>query len=99
MVKHITPSLIGLPLNKVRKAAEGGEFYGPAPGTVVKGDDARDYILATAASAIASGAATVLTEPGFTMASGAGQWTAPAISGGLAAGDIAWFRKTAVDVT
>lgn len=99
MVKHITPSLIGLPLAKVRKAAEGGEFYGPALGTMVKGDDARDYILATASSAIASGATSVLTEAGFTMASGAGQWTAPAITGGLVAGDIAWFRKSALDAT
>ena len=99
MVKHITPSLIGLPLDKVRRAADGGEFYGPAPGTVVKGNDARDYILATASGAIASGAASVLTEAGFTMAFGAGQWTAPTVTGGLVAGDIAWFRKSALDAT
>lgn len=99
MVKHITPSLIGLPLDKVHKAADNGVFFGPALGTVVKGDDAHDYVLATASGAIASGAASALTEAGFTMASGAGQWTAPTITGGLAAGDIAWFKKTAVDAT
>lgn len=96
MVKHITPSLIGLPLDKAHKTTD-GHFYGPDLGTVVKGDDAHDYILAEASAAIDPENACILTEAGFTMAEGAGAWTSPDLT--LATGDIAWFRKTAIDAT
>lgn len=96
MVKHITPSLIGLPFNKAHKTTD-GHFYGPALGTVVKGEDAHDYILAAASATINPETVSVLTESGFTMAAGSGAWTSPNLT--LASGDIAWFRKTAIDAT
>lgn len=69
----------------------------PAIGTVVKGSDAHDYIFAKASAAIASAAVCILTEPAMTMATGAGQWTAPTVTGGVPTNNYAWFKKTAID--
>lgn len=68
----------------------------PALGTVAKGNDGHDYVLAQASAAVASGATVVLTEPAFTFATGAGAWTAPVIVGGVPSGQYAWLRKTAI---
>jgi hypothetical protein len=65
-------------------------------GTVIKYDDGHDYVFATASAAIAAGPTVViLTEPAFTMATGAGAWTYTGTVA-LAIGDKAWFRKTAI---
>jgi|GEM_PF-3149315 len=66
-----------------------------APGTIVRGNDAHDYIYALASSAIADDATAVLTEATMTVAAGAGDWT-NRTGGALAAGDYAWLQKTAV---
>lgn len=68
----------------------------PKLGTVVKGDDGHDYILAQASAAIASAAVCILTEPAMTMATGAGAWTAPTVTGGVPINQYAWFKKTAI---
>lgn len=63
-------------------------------GTLVNGDDGHSYIYASASAAIAADAVCILTEPALTMATGAGDWTAP--SSAVASGSYAWFQKTAV---
>lgn len=68
----------------------------PQLGTVFKAVDGHDYIFAQASAAIASGAVTILTEPAMTMATGAGAWTAPTITGGVPINQYAWFKKTAI---
>lgn len=68
----------------------------PQLGTVVKGVDGHDYIFAQASAAIASAAVCILTEPAMTMATGAGAWTAPTVTGGVPISQYAWFKKTAI---
>lgn len=74
--------------------------YGPEVGTTVDGTDGHLYMRVKASAAIASAAVCVLTENANpvlnTMATGAGSWTAPTITGGLALNDVAWFKKTAI---
>ena len=65
-------------------------------GTVVKGDDGHNYIFAQASAAIASAAVCILTEPAMTMATGAGAWTAPTVTGGVPSGNYAWFQHTTI---
>lgn len=67
----------------------------PQLGTLVQAVDGHTYIFAQASAAIASGAVTVLTEPAMTMATGAGAWTAPTVTGGVPINQYAWFKKTA----
>jgi len=63
-------------------------------GTRITADDGHDYIYSRASAVIAASTVSVLTEPDLTMAAGAGDWTSPAHD--LAAGDSAWFKKTAI---
>lgn len=92
--RFTTPSLPGLGLNKVALATD--PVVKQALGTVMTSDDGHDYILAKASAAIASAAVCILTEPAMTMATGAGAWTAPTITGGVPLGATAWFKKTAI---
>ncbi|WP_395449947.1 hypothetical protein ACHMW7_09115 [Aminobacter sp. UC22_36] len=94
MPRFTTPSLPGLGPNRI--ALAGDPAVKQALGTVFSGDDGHDYMLAKASAAIASAAVCILTEPAMTMATGAGAWTAPTISGGVPSGATAWFRKTAI---
>ena len=66
-----------------------------APGTIVRGNDAHDYIYALASGAIANDATAILTEPAMTAAAGAGAWT-NRTGTALAAGNYAWLQKTAI---
>ena len=68
----------------------------PALGTVVKGSDGHDYILAVASAAVATNTVVILTEPGMTFATGAGAWTAPTVTGGTPISQYAWLQKTAI---
>lgn len=98
MAYSITPSL-GAGINYV-----GGIPYwdgsktspSPALGTVVKGSDGHDYVLAQASAAVASAAVVILTEPAMTFATGAGAWTAPTITGGVPINQYAWLKRTAI---
>lgn len=67
----------------------------PQPGTKLFAADGHEYIWAQASAAIASAAVCILTEPAMTMATGAGAWTAPTITGGVPINQYAWFKKTA----
>lgn len=67
----------------------------PQVGTKVFAVDGHEYIFAQASAAIASAAVCILTEPAMTMATGAGAWTAPTITGGVPINQYAWFKKTA----
>lgn len=67
----------------------------PQLGTLMQAVDGHTYIFAQASAAIASGAVTILTEPAMTMATGAGAWTAPTVTGGVPINQYAWFKKTA----
>lgn len=67
----------------------------PQLGTKMLAADGHEYIFAQASAAIASAAVCVLTEPAMTMATGAGAWTAPTVTGGVPSGHYAWFKKTA----
>lgn len=67
----------------------------PALGTVCKGSDGHDYVLAQASGTVSSGATVVLTEPAMTFAAGAGAWTAPAVTG-MVSGSYAWLKRTAI---
>lgn len=99
---HITPSLG--PTISINDGLVGELGYwdsgravpSPQLGSVVKASDGHDYIYAKASAAIASGAVTVLTEPAMTMATGAGAWTAPTVTGGVPINQHAWFMKTAI---
>lgn len=66
----------------------------PQPGSKLLNSDGHEYIFAQASAAIASGAVVILTEPAMTMATGAGAWTAPTITGGVPINGWAWFKKT-----
>lgn len=96
---NITPSL-GANINKLdgQKPYYDGNFANPSPklGTVVKADDGHDYIWAQASAAVASGAVVILTEPAMTFATGAGAWTSPTVTGGIAQNGYAWLKKTAI---
>lgn len=63
-------------------------------GTTFRAEDGHLYIYAKASAAINAATVSILTEPAFTMATGAGDWTSPAFA--LAIGDEAWFKKTAI---
>lgn len=76
-------------------AGFGRSVPSPQLGTKVFCVDGHEYIWAQASAAIASGAVTILTEPAMTMATGAGAWTAPTITGGVPINQYAWFKKTA----
>lgn len=67
----------------------------PQLGSKLTAVDGHEYILAKASAAIASAAVCILTEPAMTMATGAGAWTAPTITGGVPINQFAWFKKTA----
>lgn len=67
----------------------------PQLGSKVFAIDGHEYIWAQASAAIASAAVVVLTEPAMTMATGAGAWTAPTVTGGVPINQYAWFKKTA----
>lgn len=98
MAYSITPSL-GIDLSYVgEKPYYDGNSSTPTPalGTVVKGSDGHDYVFAKASAAVASAAVVILTEPAMTFATGAGDWTAPTITGGVPSGEYAWLKKTAI---
>ncbi len=98
MAYHITPSL-GININYVGPLPwYDGNFSVPSPalGTVVKATDGHDYIWAKASAAVASNVAVVLTEPAMTVATGAGSWTSPTITGGVPIDNYAWFKRTAI---
>ena len=67
----------------------------PQLGTVMQAVDGHTYIFAQASAAIASAAVCILTEPAMTMATGAGAWTAPTVTGGVPISQYAWVKKTA----
>lgn len=67
----------------------------PQLGTKMTAVDGHEYIFAQASAAIASAAVCILTEPAMTMATGAGAWTAPTVTGGVPINQYAWFKKTA----
>lgn len=94
MAYSITPSL-GIDLSYVGPDSDSTTLT-PALGTVVKGSDGHNYIFAKASAAIASAAVCILTEPAMTMATGAGKWTAPTVTGGVPSGEYAWFMETAI---
>lgn len=102
MAFHITPSLgPQLSINGGLVGAlgywdTGSGKVSPQVGTVVKANDGHDYILAQASAAIASAAVCILTEPAMTMATGAGAWTAPTVTGGVPINQYAWFKRTAI---
>lgn len=98
MAFSITPSL-GANLNFVGALPyydSNNGIVSPQLGAVVKGNDGHDYIWARASAAIASAAVVILTEPAMTMATGAGAWTAPTITGGVPINNCAWFKKTTI---
>nr|DAO70306.1 MAG TPA: hypothetical protein [Caudoviricetes sp.] len=64
------------------------------PGTTFRAEDGHLYIYAKASAPIAASTVSILTEPAYTMATGAGDWTSPAFV--LATGDEAWFKRTAI---
>lgn len=66
----------------------------PPIGTKMLAVDGHEYIFALASAAIASAAVCILTEPAMTMATGAGSWTAPTVTGGVPINNYAWFKKT-----
>lgn len=68
----------------------------PKLGTVIFADDGHEYVLAQASAAVATNVAVILTEPAMTFATGAGAWTSPTITGGVASGSYAWLQKTAI---
>jgi hypothetical protein len=68
----------------------------PQLGSTVLAVDGHQYIFAQASAAIASAAVCILTEPAITMATGAGAWTAPTVTGGVPINQYAWFKKTAI---
>ena len=85
MVKIITPSLGGrLDYNDAYQPT-------PAPGTIFHADDSHHYILARASAAGAANTQVILTEPAFTVAPGAGDWTSQGFA--VPAGNFAWFRR------
>lgn len=103
MAYSITPSLgapvsindgaIGAPLGYWDTGSGKGS---PGLGSVVKGSDGHDYILALASANVASNAVVILTEPAMTFATGAGAWTAPTVTGGVLSGQQAWLMRTAI---
>lgn len=99
MPNTITPSL-GANLNKVDglKPYYDGNNANPSPklGSVVFADDGHEYVFAQASAAVASAAVVILTEPAMTFATGAGAWTAPTVTGGIAQNGYAWLKKTAI---
>lgn len=68
----------------------------PALGTRVVADDGHVYLLAknTSGSSIASATAVVLTEPGMTIAAGAGAWKTQGAA--VPDGNYAWIKRTAI---
>lgn len=79
------------------------QIASPQLGDVEFGDDGHMYIWVEASGAIAAAAAPgtviVVTEPGYTAATGAGAFNAPNSTNvpvALAAGDRFWARKTAL---
>jgi hypothetical protein len=95
MAYTITPSL-GADVNysKLVKPFYDANAPGmsPALGTVVKASDGHDYVLCQASATVASGATVAITEPAFTFATGAGGFTAPAITG-MISGSYAWLKR------
>lgn len=74
-----------------------GPGISPMLGTMVKGSDGHDYLLAKASGAIASGARAALTEPAMTMATDvSGAWVSPTVEGGTPIDQIAWFKRYAI---
>ena len=67
----------------------------PALGTRVVGDDGHDYVFVKASAAIATlGTDVVITEPAFTVASGAGGFETVVAS--VANGNYTWVRRTTI---
>jgi len=90
MVKSVTP-IAGFDPEAVHSASS--TFKPPhSVGTTITADDGHDYAYAMATGAIGANVSCALTEPAFTMAAGAGDWTSPATA--LAVNDYAWFKKT-----
>ena len=92
--RFTTPSLPGLGLNKIALSTD--RPVKQPPGSVLTAHDRHVFISAKASAAIASAPVCILTEPAMTMATGAGAWTAPTITGGVPSGATAWFQKTAI---
>jgi hypothetical protein len=67
-------------------------------GTQVVGNDGHQYVYVRASAAIASGATVILTEPAFTIATGAGAFTAPVTVGAvaIAINSFVHARRTAI---
>lgn len=92
--RFITPSLPGLGLNKIALSTD--PVVKQPLGTALKADDGHVYVLAKASAAIASAAVCILTEPAMTIATGAGAFTAPTVTGGVPSGATAWFKRTLI---
>ena len=86
----ISLELVGANLNAIYDATEKLPLK---LGTIVRGDDARMYVLAKATADIAANTASILTEPAMTVAAGAGAWTT---QGAVKSGQVAWLRSNAI---
>lgn len=90
MVKSVTP-IAGFDEVGVHKASS--IFKPPhSVGTIINADNGRTYIYARASADIAASTVSELTEPDFTMAAGAGDWTSPPVD--IETDDYAWFKRT-----
>jgi hypothetical protein len=85
-----TPSA-GFDLNETLNGDEGKQV---AVGTPCLGSDGHLYVCVTSTANIAANAVVILTEPAFTVATGAGAFTAPAIA--TTTGQKFWVKKTAI---
>lgn len=87
MVESVTP-ILGVDLAR----SDQGDKSVPV-GTVVRGSDGYNYILATSTATIAADTRVVLTEPAMTFAAGTGDWDATVAS---VSGDTIWLKARAV---
>lgn len=66
-----------------------------ALGTIVRGSDGRRYIYAQANGAITADTRCVLTDSGFQMATGSGNWdSVPA----MADDEYGWFKERTLEI-
>lgn len=97
MAFNITPSL-GAALDVVSaKPFYDNNFAVPSPklGTKVVGDDGHDYLFVQASANVAANTAVVVTEPAFTIASGAGAFSTRA-GQAFTSGQYGWVRSNAL---
>jgi hypothetical protein len=87
----ISQDLLGANLNAIYGATEKLPLK---LGTLVRGDDARMYVLAKATADVAANTASILTEPAMTFAGGAGAWTTQGTA--ITNGQVAWLKSSAI---